>query len=193
MDFLPWKTGSFDYMEQRGYDFVKHCNETAYAGLLDTIDDNLSKANEMGKTDNIVFMKGFDTFGLTGEFVSFDPHFDGIMAHRLQRLIDTGVYFIWQKWIVIRYRTAKKSALDNSQKPLKLNSDLLSLFLTVLVLYLFAGLICFAEIVFPLLTFIWEYIRIQFFSHLSTFTSFLFSNIIWLRNSVLSIFNRTPT
>ena len=49
-------------MEQRGCDFVKHCNGTAYAGFLDTIDDNLSKANEMGKSNNIVFMKGSDNF-----------------------------------------------------------------------------------------------------------------------------------
>jgi len=62
MEFLSWKTGSFNYMEQRGCDFAKHCNGTAYAGFLDTIDDNLSKANEMGKSNNIVFMKGSDNF-----------------------------------------------------------------------------------------------------------------------------------
>jgi len=99
MELLSWKSESFNYMEQRGYDFVKHCNETAYASVQDTIDDNLDKANEMGKTDDVVFMKGSDNFGLTGEFVLFDPHFDEVMAHRLQRIMETGVYFIWQKWI----------------------------------------------------------------------------------------------
>jgi len=94
MELLPWKSESFNYMEQRGYDFVKHCNETTYAGVKDTIDDNLDKANEMGKTDDVVFMKESDNFGLTGEFVLFDSHFDGVMAHRLHRIIDTGVYFI---------------------------------------------------------------------------------------------------
>ena len=164
MRYLPNRHDSFNYEEQRGYDFVKHCNQTAYAGFLDTIDDNLRKANEMGQEDNVVFMKGSDNFRPTTEFVIFDPHLDGIMAHRLQRLIDTGVHFIWEKWIAIRSRKTKKSVLDHSRrKPVQLNSDMLSLLLMVLVLFVFAGLICCAEIVLMLLLLRWNYEGLQFF------------------------------
>jgi len=165
MSFLPFKTDGFDYMEQRVYDFVKHCNETAYAGFLDTIDSNLNTANEMGKKDDFVFMKGSDDFGLTGEFVSFDPHLDRIMAHRLQRLIDTGVYFIWEKWIAIRHRTVKKSALDSSQKPIKMDSDMVSLLSTVLILYVKAGLFWCCEIHFTLFTLFWKFKCFRHFVH----------------------------
>jgi len=85
MEFVPWKI-SFNHMVQKRYGFLKHCNETAYAGFLDTIDANLNIANEMGKKENIVFMSGSDNFRPTGKFFSFDPHLEGIMAHRLQRL-----------------------------------------------------------------------------------------------------------
>jgi len=146
MYYLPERTGSLNHVEQKGYDFVKHCNETAYAGEQDTMDDKLDIANEMGKQGSIFFMKGSDNFRPTGEFVYFDPHLDGIMAHRMQRHIDTDVHFIWQKLIAIRYRKTKKYALDNSRKPLKLNSDLLSLLSTVLVLYIVALLICCTEV-----------------------------------------------
>jgi len=94
ISLLPFETDGFNYMEQRGYDLMQHCNKTEYTGFLDTMDGYLNTANEMGKKKNIVFMKGSENFGLTGEFVSFDPYLEGIMAHRLQRLIDTGVYFI---------------------------------------------------------------------------------------------------
>ena len=99
----------------------------------------------------------------TDEFVSFDPHLDGIMAHRLQRLIDTGVHFIWEKLIAIRHRTVKQHALENSQKPFKLNSDLFSWFSTIFCLYLFASLIFCMEIVFTLLTLFWEHEMMQFY------------------------------
>ena len=138
---------SWNTIGQRGYDYVKHCNATAYAGLLNTIDDNLNRANEMGKTDNIMFMKGADNFRPTGEFAFFDPHLDDIMARRLQRLIDNGIHFIWQKWIDIRYRTAKRPTTDNCKKPLRLNSDLMSLLLTVSILFVFASLIFCSKIV----------------------------------------------
>ena len=136
MDFSLLKPCFFNFMEQRGYDFVKHCNKTAYAGLLITVDDNLSKANEMGKTDIIVFMNGSDTFGLTGEFVLFDPHLEGIMAHiGCKGSWTPGCISYGRNGLLSDTRRQKKSALNNRHKPLELNSDLLSLFSTVLVLY----------------------------------------------------------
>jgi len=176
LKFSPTPTDSFNYMVQRGYDFVKHCNKTAYAGLMDSIDDNLDTANEMGKEDNVVFMKGTDNFGLTGEFVLFDPHLDGIMAHRLQRLIDTGVYSIWQKWIDISYKTAKKSASNICRKPLTLNSDLFSLFSTVLAVYVFASLIFCAENALKLCKLGW---CLQLSVHLVSYFRFKFQTILF--------------
>jgi len=129
----------------------------------------------MGKQDSIFFMKGSDNFRPTGEFVYFDPHLDGIMAHRKQRLMDTGVYFISQKWIAIRYRKTKKYALDNSRKPLKLNSDLLSLFSTVLVLCIVALLICCTEIVFTLTILFGNMKRCNFSVISLIFTSYSYS------------------
>jgi len=74
MLYLPHRPDSFNYREQRGYYFVKHCNQTSYAGFLDTIDDNLRKANEMGQEDNVVFMKGSDNFRPTIANLSFLIH-----------------------------------------------------------------------------------------------------------------------
>lgn len=129
-----------------GYEMVKSCKKTAYVALSQNIDYNLLIANQIGQKDGVFFMKGQDEFMSTPLFFQIDAHWNRALARRIQSIIQTGIYSLWEEWIAKKRSSSDSNFVKKKQPPLKIYPHFIKLIWGLIFLLTLSIFVAFIEI-----------------------------------------------
>ena len=130
-----------------GFDILKDCNKSAYAVANKKVDvellyGNILLSQQEGMAGKGIFMKGDDEFMSDSVFWRIDPHFDSLIAKRIEKMMESGIHQLWEAWMSFKFIAEQRKFLKTKNgretNSLKLDANIISLF-AVLSLGLLMG------------------------------------------------------